>query len=530
MASVLGVNGQSGSGHDACATLVIDGQVVASVEEERISRVKRGRGRPPTGAIAEVLALGGVGVADIDAVAYPWDPELARSSDRDARTMIADWLPGSSPASVQFVPHHMAHAYSGLPFIPGGAQGTHAAVLVLDGSGEGGGGEAFQWDGGQLGSSFALSTSSSLGIYYEALARYLGFAWGEEGKVMGMSSFGRDRGLTAPRPAIELVESRRGCSPLSGAAYEHGVRTAMGSFHEAFGSVVTFNDRADAAHACQEVVADAVCRLAEAAVGDASTLVYAGGVALNCTINGLLAELLAQKGVRLVIPPAANDSGTALGAAIGVAVHLGDPVVPASVHLGRSIDGQRAGAVLAEAGVTTRASSPGELAERLVERDWVVGWLDGGAEIGPRSLGARSIIARPDSERVRDCVNVMKGRESWRPLAPSIATDAFADNLVGVPSPFMLHASRVRDSAVDGLAGVVHVDGSSRPQVVGRDSAYGALLDAVGRSGGCPAVLCTSFNRAGEPMVYSVQEGLAAARAMNLHALAGDGWIAELPA
>lgn len=165
-----------------------------------------------------------------------------------------------------------------------------------------------------------------------------------------------------------------------------------------------------------------------------------------------------------------------------------------------------------------------------MERDWVVGWLDGGAEIGPRSLGARSINARPDSERVRDRVNVMKGRESWRPLAPSIAADAFADNLIGVPSAFMLHASRVRDAAFGRLAGVAHVDGTSRPQVVSRDSAYGDLLDAVGKSGPCPAVLCTSFNRAGEPMVYTVQEGLAAARAMNLDALAGDGWIAQLSA
>lgn len=528
MALIVGVNGQDGSGHDACATLVVDGRVVASVEEERISRIKRGRGCSPCGAIAEVLAIGGLTLADVDAVAYPWDPRLAGSGDEEARHMVAGWLPGIARDSIHFVPHHKAHAFSGIPFIPEVSEQSSARVLVLDGSGESGGGEAFNWDGGTLSGLFALSTSSSLGIYYEALTRYLGFSWGEEGKVMGLSSYGRDRGLEAPPPEVELLASRDGCSPLTGTAYENMVRTVAESFHKAFGDLVTFNDRADAAYACQEAVAQKVFSLAEAALGSADTLVYVGGVALNCAINGRLAQKLKERGVRLLVPPAANDSGTALGAAIALAVQMGDAVAPASAYLGRSIDAQHAEKALGASGVHVKAATSDQLAEALVENDWVVGWLDGGAEIGPRSLGARSIIARPDSVRVRDRVNFTKGREAWRPLAPSISSDAFHDNMIGVPSAYMLHACRVRDAAQERLAGVTHVDGTSRPQTVDAGSAYWELLEAVGKASGSPSVLCTSFNRAGEPMVYSVDEAFTAARAMGLDALAGGGWIASL--
>ncbi|WP_414601906.1 carbamoyltransferase C-terminal domain-containing protein [Micrococcus sp.] len=169
-----------------------------------------------------------------------------------------------------------------------------------------------------------------------------------------------------------------------------------------------------------------------------------------------------------------------------------------------------------------------DVAERLAEGQ-VLGWLDGRSEIGPRALGGRSIMADPSSTRVRDIVNVMKGRETWRPLAPSVSPSEFDRSFSGVPNAFMLQAAAVREEA-SGLAGVTHVDGTARPQVVDHtQAAYLNVITSLGEMRSGPhAVICTSFNRAGEPIVYSMDDGLCSARGLGLHALAGDGWLIEL--
>jgi carbamoyltransferase len=166
-----------------------------------------------------------------------------------------------------------------------------------------------------------------------------------------------------------------------------------------------------------------------------------------------------------------------------------------------------------------------EVVSLLAEQSLVLGWFEGRSEIGPRALGRRSVIARPDSVKVRDRVNFMKGRESWRPLAPSLTEAEFDRSFENsIPSPYML-INATNSARREMLGGVIHVDGTSRPQVVDEAGPYRALLTAMGESTGCEAVICTSFNMAGEPIVYSPADALTSARAMHLDGLAGDGWI-----
>jgi carbamoyltransferase len=294
------------------------------------------------------------------------------------------------------------------------------------------------------------------------------------------------------------------------------------------GKYLTFNQRADVAFAAQQCVGERVMAYARELTESADGLVLAGGVALNCTINASVAAYCRARNVELVIPPPASDTGVAIGAA---AAAVEDPLTIQPIEepfLGLDYPPHRVVAELRGMGANVRDATVEEIASLLIERSLVLGWFEGRSEIGPRALGKRSVIARPDNVRIRDRVNFLKSRESWRPLAPSLTAAEFGRSFENsVPSRHML-INATNSARREKLSGVIHADGTSRPQVVDAAGPYRTLLATVGEGTGCEAVICTSFNMAGEPIVYSPAEALASATAMNLDGLAGDGWIALL--
>ena len=202
MSVILGLNGVPFLGHDPAAALVVDGVVVAAVEEERLIRVKRAMGLPPMRSVREVVRVAGLKPVDVDVVAFPWIPRAMGYADATAEHDLRQWLKAldfriGSSLQIRFVEHHSAHAWSGLAFVPGGIRGRRIGVLVVDGSGETTAGAAYLFDQ-NLTRLWHLAQASSLGIYYEAVTHYLGFAWGEEGKTMGLAGYGRDSGLSVP--------------------------------------------------------------------------------------------------------------------------------------------------------------------------------------------------------------------------------------------------------------------------------------------------------------------------------------------
>lgn len=537
MAVVLGVNGADGVGHDAGAAVAVDGRLVASVEEERLARVKRAFGLPPLRAISEVLALAGCAMSDVDVVAYPWLPTAMGVSEDELAGKLAYWCRTVAPdadrlPAPRFVPHHAAHAWAGLAFTPPELRPA-AGVIVLDGSGESTSGAGYRLSGGRLEELWSLPQESSVGIFYEAVTQYLGFRWGEEGKTMGLAAYGRDGALAKTHPGVpddRVPRTPRFASRISPRWRHEEVRSEivaeLACLH---GERLFFNQRADVAFAAQQWLEDRILRYVGEIIDGVEALVLSGGVALNCTANRKVAAVCRDKGVRLVIPPPASDTGVALGAAVAAS---SDPIafmLCDDVALGRAFPPDLFAHRLRAAGVSVARCDSGQLADLLTTRDAVCGWLEGGSEIGPRALGHRSILARADSTPVRDRVNALKGRESWRPFAPSLTADEFARNFPGSsPSPYMLIAAAQGLLAPGGLDGVVHVDGTSRPQVVDRGGAYHDLILAVGATAGTEAVICTSFNRAGEPLVYTPEDALDSAKRMGLDLLAGDGWMAQL--
>jgi carbamoyltransferase len=244
-----------------------------------------------------------------------------------------------------------------------------------------------------------------------------------------------------------------------------------------------------------------------------TALAIAGGVGQNCAANGVLAASgLFEK---VYVQPACHDAGVSLGAALQVShqrdrgLDLLRTAEMPHAYWGLRYPPEDCRAALDNAGLKYRHLPEDELVRtvaRLIADDHVVGWFHGAAEIGPRALGARSMLADPRKRRNVIRVNDLKSREVWRPLAPSVLEEHFAEFFTGpVRSPFMNVACQVSETARRHVPAIVHVDGTARPQAVSRRHAarYWALIDAFREVTGIPVLLNTSFNLRGEPIVHT---------------------------
>jgi len=534
---VLGLNGFAGADHDAAAALVIGNRVVAAVEEERLNRRRHAVGCRPALAALEVLRLAGVDAREVDVVSHGWQPEAlglgldARSEAEAVRGTLAAAgvaVPASTP--VVFVDHHLAHLWCAVAYLPAGADRGTIDGLVIDGAGESTSGALFRVRGGAAEKVWNLGLRGSLGWLYEHTTQAIGFSPGEEGKTMGLAAYGRLQvAVEVPAPP----DDRFG-GPIPALA-ERGellslYRAGLARLRSIARAGASFNHRSDLALSVQTLVESRILSYLREIADPAPSLVLAGGVALNCTINATVADWCRGRGVTLALPPPANDGGVAIGAAVAVSASPVD-CVAGDAFLGRGYEPAEVAARLEALGARPHGVTPERLAEDLFERGLTCGWFEGRAEIGPRALGKRCVLARPDSTRVRDRLNVVKGRETWRPLAPSLLPGEFSASFEGTPSPYMLIACEAVPRAARPLAGVVHVDNSARPQVLqdeALDGPYAALLRAIERRTGHAAVTCTSFNLGGQPIVYSPEDAYHAAVTMGLDLLAGDGWCVPL--
>jgi carbamoyltransferase len=517
---VLGINAIF---HDPAAALVVDGRVVAAAEEERFSRRKHGK-RPvpfsawelPELAAAWCLETAGLKPGDLDAVAYSFDPGLTRDAAdlgladpwdhlrvdyaKRAPQFLAAALPGLDPEQVRFVPHHVAHAASAGLAVP-----EDSAVLVLDGRGEVASHLSGVYRGGELTVLAGQELPHSLGLLYEDLTRHLGFLHSsDEYKVMALASFGTPRFLPLLRELVHANDDggftveRIDWSALAKARTADGEMTDA---HADLASSVQFR--------LEEVLLD-LARWTYDASGGAKTLTMAGGTALNCVANARIAAEGPYE--RVWVQPAAGDSGTALGAALSVSREAG-PLVPfAGADLGRGWSDEELEAELQRAALPyTRPESIAAEAARVLADNGIVAWYQGRSEYGPRALGHRSLLAHPGDPDTQTRMNNVKGREQFRPIAPMVRAERFADIFTGVyPSPYMLFVHQVKPEWRDRIPAVVHVDGTARVQTVHTETepVVAAMLAEFERLTGLPVVVNTSLNTAGRPMVDTPREAM----------------------
>jgi carbamoyltransferase len=535
--NILGINCFA---HDTAAALLQDGVPVAFVEEERFNREKHTK-EFPGAAIEFCLREGGIGIRDVDVVAFAHRAgvdfrrgavdalkRLPLSTKRLAAQAYIDLhLARKQQAFVRRyryrgrvvnVGHHQAHAASA--FFASGFD--DAAVLTLDRGGD------FLSTTLGLGQASNLTTLAqvrnpdSLGEVYTALTWYLGFhPNADEGKVMGLAPYGRDRYYPAFRDLIRLTPNGLFRVNLKWFKYHLEGGWLSKRFLDRYGpprvpeSEITEHHE-DLAFALQSVTEDAGLHVARALHGltGSRNLALAGGVALNSVMN---ARLLAETPFEhIFIQPAASDAGNALGAAL-FAWHqvLGQPRAWRMDHafLGPEPSEGDFKEVLETRKLPFReVPDPCPAAAELLAEGKIVGWFQGRAEVGPRALGARSILADPRRAEMKDIVNEqVKHREGFRPFAPAVLDedgpeyfDRYSTN------PFMLLVLPVRKDKRDIIPAVTHVDGTGRLQSVTREGnpAFYRTIEEFRRLTGVPVVLNTSYNLRGEPIVNLPQEAV----------------------
>ncbi len=540
--------------HESAAALVRDGELRWLVEQERLSRRKRALGQLPVDAARACLDAEGIALGDVAAVAIGWDFSLTplagskRFSDEGLRRMLFPDARAIPP--VRWVQHHRAHAASA--YYSCGEDDV--AILVVDGAGETQSATLAHGRAGHIEIIDEWPISESLGFVYASAAKWAGLGeWGA-GKLMGLAAYGRPRagipverapgGYRVTLEPIELPNAPSG--PRARALllsfppeYERAIE---GEFSQLFPYVRrTLEDAAayaDFAASVQHALEDAMLGLAEEAVRQtgASTLLLAGGVAMNCSMVGRLAA--SGLFARIFVPPVATDSGVSLGAALAVACEA-TPFEPRTLehaYWSLAIDADEAAAALDAAGLSARRVEEDALpalVARALAAGKIVAWARGRAEIGQRALGARSLLADPRGRASLERLNLIKGREMWRPVAPSVLAE-HAGELFDAPLPeptaFMLCATQILPARRRDVAAVTHVDGSARPHLVERpaNEAYWQLIEAFRQETGIPAIVNTSFNLAGEPIVCSARDAVSTfQRADDIDMLVLENFVVE---
>ncbi len=567
----LGINAAF---HDSAACLVQDGRVIAAAEEERFTRIKHAK-RPvpfstyelPFHAIDYCLHEAGITLREVDHIAYSFDPYQLLGTHRDRATVTlplepsahpvpADWespwdplflsyivnaprqLADGAPHHLRarfhkagppsyawhFVDHHLAHeasAFLASPF-------ERAAVLTLDGRGERATTTYALGEGNHIERLGQVEMPHSLGILYEQVTHYLGFLHSsDEYKVMALASFGKPRYIGAFREMVQLDADGR-----------YTVRPPR--LQERFGparlrGAPLTQQHMDIACSLQAVLEETVQELAHWLHGKtgAQNLGMAGGVALNCVLNGKLQACGPFQ--EIWVQPAAGDAGTALGAALWIdaATRRGSPRQYTMEHafLGPEYGEHVIEDFLRWAQLPyRRLENIAEQTAELLAQDRIIGWFQGRMEFGPRALGARSILASPLRASMQTRLNEIKDREDFRPVAPVVLEEEAGNWFVGCGrSPFMLFVYQVAPDKAERIPAVMHVDGTARVQTINRVQypLYYDLLKAFHARTGVPVLVNTSFNTRGEPIVCTPRDALECFWTSPLDALVIGPFILE---
>jgi carbamoyltransferase len=547
-------------GLDSAAALIVDGRLVAAASEERFTGDK-GTGALPVHAIDWCLREAGVTPDQVDLIAHGFDYERHRRAfeltgapfdEVYASATVIDGLTAAGWDRVEerFRPvrHHVSHAESALA--PSGYDS--ALVVVSDGMGETESLTVYQASGGKLEALHTQSIATSLGILYGIATRFLGFQFNsDEYKVMGLAPYGdperyrplfeklarfdADRGaVVVDWPSGALTEPERG--------YPHArafLAEAAFTPSEPDGSIQ--RNEADFAASLQErltgLLVDLVSYWLER-TGERH-LCLAGGTFLNCKSNQSIADLDIDG---LFVQPASGDDGSALGAAYHVARTEGGGLAPVTgpfdPYLGPqySEDDVRA-ALEARPDLTWRYVGQGDdyfaAAADDIAADRIIAWFSGRMEFGPRALGNRSILARPDGDRIKDRINgAVKFREAFRPFAPAVL-DEEVDRLFVTrnfePDRYMLCTAHVRPEARHTVDGIVHEDDSARIQTVRPDLAPGfhRLLTGVRERTGAGVTVNTSFNVKGQPLIMDPATAIDTFAGIALDRLYIEGFVVE---
>ncbi len=550
-------------GHDSGAALLMDGQLICAVNEERFTRRKL-EVHFPQQAIAHCLNQGGITPDAIDQIGcatfdpaktvtrlWPHSKEryyqirrrLARPSavnqwtkwikyhlTESAGNPITYWLSshaltkqlkasGFKRPNLQLLDHHLCHAASGAYF-----SGLNPAlVITLDGVGDGVSGSISWFENQQLQRLATLPAIHSLGIFFEHVTNLLHMRELEdEGKVMALANFSYPI-ADKDNPLLNFFEVK---------GLKIDGRYHANALYRQLARVLWHHTPEQFAAMAQRTLENKVLALVGNALAQtrADQVVLAGGLFANVKLNGLIRNLPAI--TACYVAPHMGDGGLALGAAIQL-----DPEshqrLP-NLFLGPEYTQAEILRTLKQTQLSYY--QPDNLIEKtatLLVSGQVIGWFQGRMEYGPRALGGRSVLALPGLANIRDEINLKLKKRAWyQPFCPSMldeeAERLLIDYTPGQPNRFMTSIYQVRPEFRSQLSGVIGRDGSCRPQMVAKDSTpFAQLLMAIQKKTGFGVLLNTSFNAHGAPIACSPEDALSAFTTMGIDHLILGNWMVK---
>ena len=555
MTSILGINAYHG---DASAALVVDGRLVAAVEEERFNRIKHWAGFPAE-SIRWCLKEGGVRAEDLDHVAISFNPRanfgrrLAFvATQRPSFSAITDRLRrqgktlgleeqfvqavGLSADSIKArfhrIEHHQTHVAAGFLISPF----EEAAVLSVDGMGDFTSTLTAHASGNDWKELGRVWFPHSIGYLYTAVTMYLGFPYyGDEYKVMGLAPYGEpefaDFFRKMIRPKGDLFEldldffthHKRGLrmvwnngAPVLETFYSDRLVKQLGPARDKKEEMTARHDNIAKSLqvVTEEVIIHMLNRLQDKT--GAKNVCMTGGVAMNSVANGKITRQTSFE--KVYVPAGAADNGTSFGAAFYVwnkVLGGSRGFVQDHAYWGCASTDDECRRAIDKEGLPFDSLGERELLEETVQRlidGKVVGWFQGKMEFGARALGNRSLIADPRRTDMRDIINLrIKFREKFRPFAPSILEEYVGEWFeIDEPTPYMEKVFPIRPEKRSAIPAVTHVDGSGRLQTVSKvtNPLYHALIEKFREKTGVPIILNTSLNE-NEPVVRTPAEAIS---------------------
>lgn len=539
---ILGINYPS---HDTAVALIEDGNVIFSLEEERLSREKHSRDFPIL-ALEACLKYANIEINDIDVITLPMDIDKVVSSgvlkySLSNYPLTEKLIPShmgvvsnflnleneirerlSYNNKVEFISHSLSHMASSY-FLSGF---DSSALYCIDGVGEFASsviGEASE-NKISLMEEDNINFPHSIGLLYAGVTDYLGFKYMcDEGKVMGLAPYGDP---SVYRDVFDNIVSFK-----DEGQYEFNLDyltyykerdtwvsekfiAECGPRRDKNGEIT--QNYMDVAAALQEITEKVMLHttnyLYEVTQND--NICLAGGVALNCVANGRI--LRETKFKNVYVQPAANDAGTALGSALYYYYKV-NPEAKRNLldncYLGNGYSNEYIENILKEQGV--EYSTPDNLHKyvaELISQKHIISWYNGRSEFGPRALGNRSILTAPFPSEMKDILNSrVKHRENFRPFAPSVLAE-HSKEYFGEEheSPYMLLAMNVSEDKRDDVPAITHADNTARVQTVTKNQNidYYKLIDEFKNITGVPVLLDTSFNVMGEPIVETPEDAI----------------------
>ena len=574
---ILGINAYHA---DSSAAVLVNGKLIAAIEEERFTRVKHWAGFPQQ-AIEFCLHEAGVSLEQVDHIAIGRDPKakflkkilfllrhpggslkVIRERFNNSKKIISledEFLNIKSvdieqlKKKIHQVEHHRSHLASA--FFPSPFE--KAALLSIDGSGDFTTTMTGVGEGNHIEVLNSIDFPHSIGLFYTSMTQWLGFPhYGDEYKVMGLAPYGEPKYTEKIKEIIQCTSDglfklnlnyfRKATEGIISYGEDHIPVVSKLYTEETEKLLGTARTKEDPLSQYHKDIAASVQRVTEEVIYHLLTDLHqktgldkvciAGGVAQNSVANGKITRNTPFK--QVYIPSAGHDAGISMGAAYYVYNHIlkqerADPVF--SAYTGSCFSNEEIISLLDSRGIAYRQLDDEHLFDYVSNcliNAGVVGWFSGRSEFGPRALGGRSILADPRRNDAKDLLNAkIKRRESFRPFAPSILKEHVSEYFeVNDVVPFMEKVFPIREEKRSLIPAVTHVDGTGRLQSVDKNVSpkYHRLIEAFYKKTGVPILLNTSFNE-NEPIVNHPEEALNCFLRTKMDMLVMENIVVERP-